>query len=294
MAFKNNDISLLNFTERCYLESAGSSLYPQSMITAVNKDLETNLYLNPHSDKYTRDCIEQIRCLILKHFNTDSSNYTVIFTSGCTQSLKLVAESFNFSSNRGDDASNCGSFVYLQDNHTSVIGMREIAKQKASSIVNIPHNDFLMALGEDYIAPRKDKFNIGGNTLLVYPAQSNFNGYKYPINCMDKIRDGCFNNYIMKQLCKINCNWHILLDAAAYVSTSQLDLSKHEPDFVALSFYKIFGFPTGLGALLVRNSSEAVLDKKKYFGGGTVDVVLSSEPFQVKRTNLSDRYVPIS
>jgi selenocysteine lyase/cysteine desulfurase len=45
-----------------------------------------------------------------------------------------------------------------------------------------------------------------------------------------------------------NQGWDVLLDAAAYVPTSQLDLIKVKPDFVPISFYKMFGYPTGLGA----------------------------------------------
>ncbi len=37
------------------------------------------------------------------------------------------------------------------------------------------------------------------------------------------------------------------------VGHSRIDLSQHPADFIALSFYKMFGYPTGLGALLVRN-----------------------------------------
>jgi len=40
----------------------------------------------------------------------------------------------------------------------------------------------------------------------------------------------------------------------------------------ALSFYKLFGYPTGLGALLVRRSAMPLLAGKLYFGGGTVAV----------------------
>ena len=46
--------------------------------------------------------------------------------------------------------------------------------------------------------------------------------------------------------------WKVLLDAAAFAPTQPLDLSQFPADFVAVSFYKMFGYPTGLGALLVR------------------------------------------
>jgi selenocysteine lyase/cysteine desulfurase len=59
-------------------------------------------------------------------------------------------------------------------------------------------------------------------------------------------------------------------DAAAYVSTNRLDLTEVQPDFVVVSFYKMFGYPTGVGALLVRRS---VLGKlhRPWFAGGTVN-----------------------
>jgi molybdenum cofactor sulfurtransferase len=69
-------------------------------------------------------------------------------------------------------------------------------------------------------------------------------------------------------------NTYTLLDAAALVSTSPLDLSDHAavPDFISMSFYKIFGFPD-LGALIVRKASAHVLRHRKYFGGGTTEMI---------------------
>jgi molybdenum cofactor sulfurtransferase len=68
-------------------------------------------------------------------------------------------------------------------------------------------------------------------------------------------------------------NTYTLLDAAALVSTTPIDLSNHlfAPDFVALSFYKTFGFPD-LGCLIVRKATAHVFDKRKYFGGGTTEM----------------------
>lgn len=45
----------------------------------------------------------------------------------------------------------------------------------------------------------------------------------------------------------------------------------------------------GLGALIVRNSSAEALENKHYFGGGTVNISLPSEPFHVKRSKLHER-----
>ena len=66
------------------------------------------------------------------------------------------------------------------------------------------------------------------------------------------------------------------MDAAALATTAPLDLSDSAtaPDFTALSFYKIFGFPN-IGALIVRKSSAHVMQNRRYFGGGTVDMIIS-------------------
>ena len=64
----------------------------------------------------------------------------------------------------------------------------------------------------------------------------------------------------------------VLLDAAAYVPTSRLSLRQWHPDYVAVSFYKVFGFPTGVGALVARHDALAHV-RRPWFAGGTVDWV---------------------
>lgn len=68
--------------------------------------------------------------------------------------------------------------------------------------------------------------------------------------------------------CRHARRWKVLVDAAAYVPTQPLDLSAVRPDFVAMSFYKMFGYPTGLGALLVRVDAAEVLNKVRRGAGG--------------------------
>ncbi|CAD7702725.1 unnamed protein product, partial [Ostreobium quekettii] len=60
------------------------------------------------------------------------------------------------------------------------------------------------------------------------------------------------------------------------------NLTKHPADFVALSFYKIFGYPTGLGALVARKCALKVL-KHGYFGGGTLEAVAAESTFVKRR-----------
>lgn len=101
------------------------------------------------------------------------------------------------------------------------------------------------------------KFNHKKNKLLAFPAQYNVSGVKHDLYLIQKAQD---------------MGWDVLLDAAAFVPTSRLDLKKFQPDFVSLSFYKMFGYPTGKGSLLIKKNK---FDKlvKHWFAGGTVTLV---------------------
>ena len=61
--------------------------------------------------------------------------------------------------------------------------------------------------------------------------------------------------------------WDVVLDAAAFVATNRLDLSRWHQDFVPVSFYKMFGYPTGRGALIARRRTLDRLQRPWYAGG---------------------------
>jgi molybdenum cofactor sulfurtransferase len=117
------------------------------------------------------------------------------------------------------------------------------------------------------LPPARTSRNPKGNgcNLFAYPAQSNASGVKHDLKWIEIAqREG----------------FHVLLDAAAFVTTSKLDLSRCKPDFVCVSFYKIFGYPTGVGCLLIKKSSFHLLTKV-WFAGGTVNLasVVSQHKF---------------
>ena len=73
--------------------------------------------------------------------------------------------------------------------------------------------------------------------LFAYPAQSHFSGVQHPLRWIEMAHERGFD---------------VLLDTAAYVSSNSLDLSVVKPDFVPISWYKVFGDPTGVGCLIAR------------------------------------------
>lgn len=243
-----------------YLDHAGATLYSSSQIDSIADDLKGNVYANPHTSKETEDLIDQVRYRVLQFFNTSSADYQVIFNRGATDGLKSIAECFDFGRN--------GQFVHLRSCHTSVLGMRETVRTDRISPVEV----------EDLQKVRHMTGEPGSNSLLVYPAQCNFNGFKYDLGLIEALHQQDQDS-----------NWFVCLDAAAFVSTSYLDLSKYQPDFVVLSFYKLFGYPTGLGALLVSRRGEGAL-AKRYYGGGTVLIAMSGSNFHQKRYALQDHF----
>jgi len=217
----------------------------------------------------------------LSHFNTTPDEYSVIFTSGATASLKIIAECFRFKADENNETTS-GNFVYLQDNHTSVLGMRDVVAGRGAEVICLGHDQAFQLFCQHSIS--RDLERQSSNSLFVYSAQCNFSGLKYPLKWIRDVHTGALSSVVNKPTTR----WYILLDAAGYVPTNNLDLSIFKPDFVCLSFYKMFGYPTGIGALLVKNSSSDVL-RKVYYGGGTVDVALSSEMFHKKRQILHQR-----
>ncbi|XP_006526274.1 molybdenum cofactor sulfurase isoform X1 [Mus musculus] len=237
---------------------------------------------NPHSQnitsKLTHDTVEQVRYRILTHFHTTPEDYIVIFTAGSTAALRLVAEAFPWVSRSPE---NSGShFCYLTDNHTSVVGMRKVAAAMSVTSIPVKPEDMWSAEGKDAGACDPD---CQLPHLFCYPAQSNFSGTRYPLSWVEEVKSG--------RRSPVNApgKWFVLLDAASYVSTSPLDLSAHQADFIPISFYKIFGLPTGLGALLV-NKHVAPLLRKGYFGGGTAAAYLAGEDFYVPRSSVAERF----
>jgi selenocysteine lyase/cysteine desulfurase len=114
-----------------------------------------------------------------------------------------------------------------------------------------------MRVDESVLARHLRHARPGAHNLFAYPAQSNFSGVQHPLEWIERAQAR---------------GWDVLLDAAAFVPTNRLDLSRVRPDFVALSFYKMFGYPTGVGALIARRAALRKLHRP-WFAGGTIDVV---------------------
>jgi molybdenum cofactor sulfurtransferase len=242
----------LDTAEHIYLDYTGGGLYAESQVRQHHELLSRQVFGNPHSSNPTSlaatQLVEQTRAYVLKFFNASPKEYDVVFTANASGALKLVGESYPFAKG--------GHYLLTFDNHNSVNGIREFAHARGAEVtyipVALPDMRVDTASLDEYLA----KGGSGAHNLFAYPAQSNFSSVQHPLEWIEKAHAA---------------GWDVLLDAAAFAPTNYLDLGKVKPDFVPLSFYKIFGYPTGIGVLIARREAMAKLHRP-WFAGGTITV----------------------
>ncbi|HLA78695.1 MAG TPA: aminotransferase class V-fold PLP-dependent enzyme [Vicinamibacteria bacterium] len=235
-----------------YLDYTGSGLYAASQIRRHSEMLLGKVLGNPHSSNPTSvestQLLERCRHRILDFFHADPGEYAVVFTANASQALKLVGESFPFQA--GDQ------FLLTFDNHNSVNGIREFDRARGAFTLYVPMVPPDLRVDDSILLGHLGAIDRRRNNLFAYPAQSNFSGVRHPLGWVAQATER---------------GWSVLLDAAAFVPSNRLDLAQVKPDFVALSFYKMFGYPTGVGALIARTEALGRLHRP-WFAGGTINV----------------------
>jgi selenocysteine lyase/cysteine desulfurase len=235
-----------------YLDFTGGGIYASSQLRDHMALLQQDVYGNPHSTNPTSQAAtlldQRARQYVLEYFKASPDEYEVIFTLNASGALKLVGESYPFCPD--------GHYVMTFDNHNSVNGIREFARTKGAAVTYVPVIPPDLRVDETKLFAALDQPGIAGHNLFAYPAQSNFSGVKHPLEWIA---------YAQAR------GWDVLVDFAAFAPTNPIDLSQWHPDFVDLSFYKMFGYPTGIGCLLARKSAAAKLHRP-WFAGGTINI----------------------
>ncbi|KAH7116182.1 pyridoxal phosphate-dependent transferase [Dendryphion nanum] len=253
-----------------YLDYAGTTLPSLSLIKTFSHQLQTTLLANTHSatpsiPNASQMVLDTARRKVLHLLNASPDDFEVIFVANATAGIKLVLEAFT-------GLETGFNYFYHRDCHTSLVGVRELALHSRCW-----HTDEL--INNSHLP--QPSINVTTNTaiptLLSYPLQSNMSGARHPLHWSHTLRQAP--------------QTYTLLDIAAHISTTPVSLSPSStaPDFTVLSFYKIFGFPD-LGALVVRKQSAHLFSSRRYFGGGTTEMITCFEgPWVQKKERLCDR-----
>jgi molybdenum cofactor sulfurtransferase len=309
-----------------YCDHAGAPPYSESLVRECMTELTSKLLGNPHSShgaaSTTAAAVAAARDATLQHLNAPVGAYVVVFTSGATAALRLVAESFPWSPS--------SEFRYTASNHTSVVGIRAAAMHAGArvAVVDVRAADASESAeaadpvdGDDddkgrrrwriveraEILPERtpprhpfapsrenedeDEDEDVAECLFAYPAECNLSGERYHPSVAAAARAADQGTRAPSPVGTPypprphpRRRWRVLCDAAKCAGTRPPDLSRDgAPDFAVVSYYKMFGYPTGLGALVARRDALASL-RPRYFGGGVAAGVDADEDFFRRRS----------
>lgn len=268
-----------------YLDYAAAALPIKSQLQREYEEDAFNIFANPHSSMgpaavRTNERMQQVKKQILQLFDAGPGRwaaiaehpphpqnfdeeaihpgYHIVFTSGATESLRIVAEHFRWEQE--------SVLLYPNQAHTSVLGMRATALARGARFHCLPSNELTTFLRS---------CSIHKPSLLVMPLECNFGGDRFDSWLQDfERREGLY----------------MCLDIAKAAATGPISLRRLNPDFACVSFYKLFGSPTGLGCLFIKKNATDALEWSGYFGGGSVDAILANESYQIPRSTPEHSY----
>ncbi|KAF5355067.1 hypothetical protein D9756_005519 [Leucocoprinus leucothites] len=250
-----------------YVDYTGGGMYPEILTSSLTEFLNTNVLGNTHSvnnsSKLSMKCADEARKAALQFFGASEDEYTVVFTPNATGALKLVGESFPFAPG--------GSYVLSADSHNSVNGVRQFALDKGAELVYIPTG----AVGGVDNMLDKHKPAPGKKALLILTAQSNATNSKMDLSLIE---------YAAK------LGYNTMVDAAAWLPCTPISLSEVGADAMCVSFYKMFGYPTGLGALVAKKKFLLDVLQRPWFGGGTINLVQAPGKIMIRNSIPNERF----
>lgn len=236
-----------------YFDNAATSQTPQQVIDVI-VDYYSNYNANIHRGVHTlsqeaTDLYEQARLKIQSHFNAKFS-HEIIFTSGTTHSINLVANGFSSLLKKGDDI-----IVSALEHHSNIVPWQMVCERTGATLKVIPMNE------EGELIMSKFDTLLSKNTKLVFVNHiSNALGTINPIE------------YIIEEAHKIGAA--VLIDGAQSTPHIKPDVQALDADFYVTSAHKICG-PTGVGMLYGKESWLKKLPP--YQGGGEMIAEVSFE-----------------
>lgn len=227
-----------------YFDNAATSQTPKQVIDVIvdyYSNYNANIHRGVHAlSQEATDAYEQARAKIQKHFNAKHA-YEIIFTSGTTHGINLVANGFSSLLKKGDEI-----IVSALEHHSNIVPWQMLCERTGALLKVIPMNK----QGE-LIIPEFDAL-LNKNTKLVFVNHiSNALGTINPIQ------------YIIDKAHSVGAA--VLVDGAQSCPHIKPDVQDLNVDFYVCSAHKICG-PTGVGMLY--GKEEWLKKLPPYQGGG--------------------------
>ncbi len=234
-----------------YFDNGATAQKPKQVIDAID-NYYTNQNANIHRGVHTLSqettvAYENARTIIQKHLNAEYA-YEIVFTSGTTESINLIASSFGKKFiTKGDEI-----IVSAMEHHSNILPWQQICENTGAILKVIPINQEGELIFDLYKNLFSDKTKIVAITHI-----SNTLG---TINPIEEIISFAHSK-----------NVPVLIDGAQAVSHTNIDVQKLDCDFYVFSGHKLFG-PTGVGVLYGKEKWLNQLPPYKV-GGGTIKTV---------------------
>ncbi len=227
-----------------YFDNGATSQKPQVVIDAISKyycEINANIHRGVHTlSQLATDAYEVSRNTIQNHLNA-KYNHEIIFTSGTTFGINLVANGFASLLNAGDEV-----MVSALEHHSNIVPWQFLCEKTGAKLVVIPMNE----KGE-LIISEFDKLLSEKTKIVTVNHISNALGTVNPIE------------YIIKKAHGVGAA--VLIDGAQATPHLRPDVQALDCDFYVFSGHKVCG-PTGVGILY--GKEEWLRKLPPYQGGG--------------------------
>lgn len=227
-----------------YFDNGATSQKPQVVIDAISKyysEINANIHRGVHTlSQLATDAYEVSRNTIQNHLNA-KHNHEIIFTSGTTFGINLVANGFASFLNAGDEV-----MVSALEHHSNIVPWQFLCERTGAKLVVIPMNEKGELILSEFDNLLSDKTKI-----VTVNHISNALGTVNPIE------------YIIKKAHGVGAA--VLIDGAQATPHLRPDVQALDCDFYVFSGHKVCG-PTGVGILY--GKEEWLRKLPPYQGGG--------------------------
>ena len=236
-----------------YLDNAATGQTPTQVIDAIvdyYSNYNANIHRGVHAlSQEATDKYEQARIKIQKHFNAEKA-HEIIFTSGTTHGINLVANGFASLLEEGDEI-----LVSAMEHHSNIVPWQMLCEKTGAVLKVIPMN-----LQGELVVSEFEKILSSKTKLVFLNHVSNALGTVNPIKTIiDKAHA---------------VDAAVLIDGAQAAPHIQADVQKLDVDFYVVSAHKMCG-PTGVGVLY--GKEKWLENLPPYQGGGEMIATVSFE-----------------